>query len=655
MSAPSATCEVLIDGVRVPDTGADLLDGTVTALSGLTLTWGRDGQNEQPSPASVTLDLLDPTASGNILDLLHVGSSVEVWAEGDIPGGAEEWGAGTFDPAQSTFTGWPDGPPPANTVRIYNSTGVTVEAEQLKITPGDLNTTRPTFAIPPRPFVPAGTLPDAWDDIPQMRVGETWKVTFSVKAPIGISYDVMLQLFSDPYENAGIAGGGWWLDPATPWAGTGEWQNVTVKVALNSGTGGWAALRFSVANNGIVLRQWQGQTTIWADDIRTWGSAALDTTIWVDNAEVYPPGGGTVRRVLTFSGEISDLSLSPAGDGVSTAIRATAMDFGAELGNKMIGDEPWPVQTLATRADRIAALAGITSTPRIRIDDPLGPLQVSYRDIDAQAALGLLQDLAQTGGGVLWAATHAVTGPYLWIENPATRVAIRTLSLDGGQIIITDATRGLSPVSACDLLESSASWRQDSADVITVAAVGWQEQGVDDDGQPAITERTVTVTDTDALAIYGTRRLSVSTDLIAEVDATAMAHRLLAQARAVAWRLDGLVMDTAIIPAASSSLSAKDRQVSFLTLLDGTSRMGLGLTLVDMPAYAPNGSTSAVYVEGGKYDYSDGFWSLALTTTPAFAQGSSATWADFAAQPEWQWSQWSPEIQWGDLFGVSVE
>jgi hypothetical protein len=279
---------------------------------------------------------------------------------------------------------------------------------------------------------------------------------------------------------------------------------------------------------------------------------------------------------------------------------------------------------------------------------------VSYRDVDAQGSYPLLQDLAQTGGGVLWAATHAVTGPFLWIEDPPSRTALSTFALSGGQIVIVERA-GRDERSR---LRPARGWRRVAPRFCRRNYGGCGDVArarVDDEGQPETTERTETVTDTAALATYGTRRLSVSTELISQADAAAMANRL---ARASSGREMAPRRDHA----GHRDRSRDQRQhlgqsgkSGLLNMLDGTIRMGLALLLVDMPAYAPLGAVSAYYVEGGTYEFTDGFWSLALTATPSGSQGKSATWADIKTeQPTWRWDQWAPTIEWQDAFGVVV-
>lgn len=645
MSAPSATIELYIDDVLVPSTPQDLYAGKVTALTDLRLTWGRDGQNEQPGPASCSFQLLDPAGNDTALDVLHVGSDIDVWAQGEIDTGGDQWGPTIMD--NGSFTGWADGPPPPRSTTSNQNSVITVVAETLKIEPGRQRSYYGVI-VPPRQLSPIDTLPNAWDDIPRSVAEQRWRVQARVKAPVGVRVTLGSVLYSAPYAGSATTSFG-----DANHTGTGDWVTVQYQAWPPAGSaGGWYG--FTLISDYLGPRLWQGQTGTWAEDTRTWDDPSLLVAAYVDDISIQPPAS-TTRRVLVFSGEVSDVKIAPYGNRVSTLATVTAMDEGARLENTVIGDEPWPVQTVSTRANRIAQLAGVTTLPRVRIDTPLGALQVSARDVDAQPSYALLQDLAQSAGGVLWAATHAVTGPFLWIENPANRAAVRQLVEDGGVITITGATDDVTMMSACDLLEEPVEWLQDTADVITVVAVTWAEQGVDDDGQPTVTDRTVTVTDTAAVATYGTRRLSVSTELVNESDATTMANRLLAQARAVAWRLSGLVLDTAAnLDDSIDSLDDATREVALLDLLDGTTRMGRPVTLVDMPDYAPRGAISSVYVEGGTYSYTDDAWRLALTTTPSAGQGDSVTWAQLSTtQPAWTWAQFA-DIAWQDLYGTTV-
>lgn len=664
MSGPTATCELWVDGTRVADTGDDVVDGFVTALSGLSITWGRDGPNEQPGPASCVMDFLDPLGHDEILDVLHVGSVTEVWAEGDYTQDSEaSWAETVDDPTFQTY-------PLGVTYDVFNlgASGLTsYPGRQIAnvadrghvaavFMTGSTGNPRITMIMAPRPFTRTIDPPDAWDTIPRPPYGTTdkWRYRCLFKAPIGTTIMIYPCGHKAPYRTDYVT------DQGYARTATGGWDafEIEVKPVTRAAdpAGYWQGL--ILVASAFINVWWRDQEGTWANQgARIWGDPGHVPEVMIDNLSIQQPGGSVVtRRVLVFSGSITDVAVTPAGTGSSTSIRATAMDLGAQLGNTVIGDSAWPAnQWLGQRFDRILQLANIGGSRHI--DDPLNTFRLSYQDVDAQPALGLLQDLAQTAGGVLWVATHAITGPFLWLENPALRASVQEFSETGGLIIITQSSRSdISVISACDLIEDGVTWRQDTADVITVVAVTWLEQGTDDEGQPTTTERTVTITDSEALATYGTRRLSVSTELINSADASSLANRILAQARAVAWRLDGLQVDTGVTKAWEvPSVDDATRQIGLLNLLDGTSRMGAALTLVDMPPYAPRGAISSVYVEGGRYDFTEGYWQLALTTSPSAGLGHSATWAEIgAAHPAWKWNQWDPSVQWVETYGVAV-
>lgn len=649
MTGPFATCELWLDGTRVPDAGVDLYAGKATALSGLTLTWGRDGPHEQPGPATVVVDVLDLAADAGWLDTLHVGSDVQLWAEAALTtggGGGTTWVSTFDDPTQDT---WPLGDLFGPNYVKGSSATLTVDGAAdpgggRLVTAGLKDIPQGSYAqilAPPRTYPDLPDLPDFWDDIPRLVPGA--RVTMRVRGSAGHVRAGIIS-WTNPYTSSGQFGRGGWVQ-LTP-----QWQTITYTWAAGPTAPGWGVAQIDL-DTQVWRWSWWGAVGTWAEQTLTWEQVPT-LEFEVDSIDVQLPAGApTSRRMLAFSGAVSDVKAVPDSGGLLYTV--TCADLGAALGNKVIGDDPWPVQTIATRADRIAQLAGITTTPRVRIDAPLDALQVSYRDVDAQPAYALLQDLATTGGGVLWAATHAVTGPFLWIENPDNRVAVAQLAESGGVVVITGQAANVTPISACDLLLDGVAWLQDTQDVATVAAVTWAEQGLDDDGLPSTTDRTVTVTAAAGdLDRYDTRRLSITTELISATDATTYANRALAQARAVGWRAEGFTLDTATMPDQLDSLDDATRQISLCNLLDGTTRMGLALTLLDMPAYAPRGAVASYYLEGGRYSYAGGAWALELVASPAAGQGSSVTWAEL--DPGWSWTEFDPSIHWQDLYGVAA-
>ena len=201
----------------------------------------------------------------------------------------------------------------------------------------------------------------------------------------------------------------------------------------------------------------------------------------------------------------------------------------APLGNRVIGDQPWPVQPVEDRASTILALTGFPSgspstpawpTPSCRgvMSTPNPPstcCAISPRPPGGAVARNRCLQPARSCGS----RTRANGG------GPTVR-----LDPDTGAIIITNPRGGpVDPLSACDLLRDPVRWAQTPAEVVTTVDVSWQEQTTDDEtGLPAPTERHEIRTDTAAEAHYGTNRLSIGTELTTAADAGTLADLLLA-------------------------------------------------------------------------------------------------------------------------------
>lgn len=846
---PSATCELFVDDVRVPDTDAALLAGRVTALTGLSIAWGRDGPNEQPGPATCDFSVVDPAAGDSFLDLVHVGSAVSVYATGQIPAAGQT----TYD--NGSFLGRGGAVTATQASMVGGATGKYLNQALQLVPPKPSASPWPGVIVPPRTFITGTQLPTAWDTIAKASAGESWRVKVSVIAAPGVAYQIGLAAYSGPRASNLISSGFAYTMNGAAGVGTGAWQTYDLTAQITAlPAAAWLAIRVDHTADPWAMGRWQDQGTItWDTATGTWNSDIYRPGLVIDDLALYPPSN-TLRRVLAFSGDVTDIKITPD-SAEQITVQITAADIGSELGNRVIGDNPWVAQPAGTRANRILDLAGIPQS-KLSFDPALATLQLSYRDVDAQPTFQLLQDLAQSVGGTLWTAAHISSGSYLLIENPATRSAVKTFSwatggqtvdatnqalnpigpgggqlgwwvpsrvslaaaagyiratitdasttnalaqrfnspptvgsvdrllvkpgdvvrvrskarssvsfpminsiqfldaagaslgqtysasvvtnpttpvdlpehtatapanatwaiiqiglaagtaravndtfdvaqvlitingiagtpyFDGdtaptppysyqwtgvaqastsqrlstaGAIVITGGGAGALPLSACDLLMAPASWEQDSGDVITVVALTWLEQTLDDDGLPAPTERTIIVQDDPAIATYGTRRLSYATELTSSSNGLTLANRLLATARTVGWRMDGATLDTLLMPDELTTVDDQTRAQLFLNLLDATLRMGLAVHLVDLPVYAPGGSATGMYVEGGKYSYDDGGWSLALTVVPSGGQGKSGTWGDLKTnQPGWRWRDFDPSVRWQDCFGTAV-
>ena len=386
------------------------------------------------------------------------------------------------------------------------------------------------------------------------------------------------------------------------------------------------------------------QPGTWAD----WQRARVD-----DLAVIAP--AGAVQRVLVFTGRITDMSAQGVGDGVQVSVAAA--DWTADMSNTNVGDQPWLVETLTKRVNRILALAN-ASAPARQVAAVVaawpGGRNVSWRDVDSQPSLGLLQELATTGDAVLWSAFDAVRGFYLWFEDPTQRVALAALVVDPDsglvEVVGTD-TRARVSISACEIERDPVGWKQDVTDVTTRIDLTWQEQTVDDQGQPAPTERNIQIIDAqaedpDGLDL-GVRRASYSTQLTSAADGTAVANRVLARSRTLGWHVDGISWDTDL----PRDFSDTER-VDALTLLNGVTRLGCPAAVTELPAWSPVGDTVSGYVEGGTYSFDDGRWTLDLTMSPAASSTSSIKWNQVPAG--YRWVDFDDSVRWLDMATVGA-
>jgi hypothetical protein len=288
---------------------------------------------------------------------------------------------------------------------------------------------------------------------------------------------------------------------------------------------------------------------------------------------------------------------------------------------------------------------------RYSIEPSLADWRVSYLDVDRQQAWPLLADLATSVDGVLWAATHRTTGPYLWLADPRVQAALYELYLgDDGLVHVapTSSVDRAIEVDACDVLLGPVLWRQAVSDVTTRVAVSWQDQTVDPDTLlPAPTERNSTVVDATLEARLGTRRAAVSTLLTTADDAVEVAALLLGRLHLQSWRVGGLTWRTDLTD------MNPDQVVRTLDLLDGTRRLGAAVLLTNLADWSPTGGgTLPLLLQGGQYTFEDGQWTLELVTSSAASQGASLPWT--ALDPTWAWNEFAPDVAWTDLAGVAA-
>jgi hypothetical protein len=620
-----------VGGVRFADTGAELRAGTPTALAHVEVVWGRDTTVDQPAAATCRALIEDRSGgAGFLTGTLDVGTALEVTATGDIATDTPTNVA--HDPGFETL---PPGPITTGRVAVQTGTATAITtpvhagARAVAYDPAS----SAWMLLPPAPFNPSD--PTVWDAIARFDPTRPWSWSLAVRPDLHQDVTVTPVLLTGPTS----AVPGAYVGLGYTVTGDGAWHVIGGDTTIATGAAtGWLGLRVQVGPRPpwtIVPGPWTGAPGTWLDY----------RGVGVDDQHLEVPPGAVLRPALVFSGVVTDLAATM--DRVGTLrVEVTAVDQLAQLENRGVGDVPWPAEPLTARVDHILTAAGVVQPARI--DAPLGASVVSWLDVDNQPAASLIAEHAQGVDGVLWSATHATTGPYLWIENPGNRAQTGELEMVGALVVIVavDEARGATSLDGCLLPLDPITWVRDVSDVLTRVDATWSEQTLNDDGLPAPTDRTVTVNaDPATVTRYGVRRYQVTTRLTTATDAEAVAQRIVNRSETLAWRTTGLTLDVGLTPPAPGQATT-----DVLDLLDGTTRLGRALIVNDADLW-PGEHTVGAYLEGGTYSF-DGAWRLALNASAHTGMGASVKWIEL--DPVWQWQQFDPTIRWFDLFGVAA-
>lgn len=676
MSAPEATCELWIDGERVGDSPSNYLAGLATALAPLTVTWGRDNVLDQPEAATCGFTLQRRGFFGPE-SLRRIGSRVDVYAE--APGSADfesteaiEDGQFTLDPQPadrvSTLLNYGSNTELYDWVDTGGSRGLVIQQDYWQAAGyGGYESANLEWRllVPPRAWTPD---PEDWDGVPHLRTGGPWIVTADISGPNRTDAGNYLTMYGLPrstkpsYFTADLTlrstGDGNVVGGYAPTTGFDQWGQIRTSVDIAPDEGqiwplvGFWGPEWPASWRAVWVDRWELGEGSWAD-YRPGRSWAEDMCIRVDNVSVLAPEDAPART-LVFSGRITDAEMSYPADDV-TVVNYTAADLSAELANVVVGDEPWQAERADARMRRIVGLLPASVRPVWKPGlSSWAAQRVGYRDVDAQPAFGLLADVAQSAGLVLWVATHHSSGPYLYPEDPGDRTPLRRFMAGDNDtaLVVTNGAVGL--ISGCDILRDPLTWAESAADRTTRVDVTWQEQTTDEDGKPAPTERTVELIDTDAELLYGMRRLSVGTELTASADALTLANRLRDLTRDTGWSATGFSMPVGLLRDSVPGVDSQTRQRAVTRLLGGVTRLGLAVNIIFDPPPAPSAGYPALaaYVEGGTYEYDNG-WTLNLNMTPATYQGTEAFMPWNGAPQAWAWQSMAA-VTWVEAWAAPI-
>ncbi len=325
----------------------------------------------------------------------------------------------------------------------------------------------------------------------------------------------------------------------------------------------------------------------WNTTVGTW---AAQTGTWKARA---------VALVL-FAGEVSDTSTQWGGLGDEWVglTDVVATDPIADLAHLPVGDAPWPVESVSARATRIQAL-----TPLVWQSDA-STARVAARDVDAQPALDLLDDLA------VWASLSG--GLFYDPSLGVARFLLDTYRQTTAPGLILDA---------CQLTDD-ANAVESVADLVNDVTVTYRD-AVDPNAQPS-----ARYTSPSSIDRFGRRAVTYSTELVDAVDANN-------RAQAAAIRL-GLSLAKWVNLTTSSSLT-EDAEAIAETLFGAWP--GLRTKLVNLPP--PAAPSWSGYLEGWSLEVDVDastralVWTADVQLSPATWSGPLTTWADHADGTRW--------------------
>lgn len=345
-----------------------------------------------------------------------------------------------------------------------------------------------------------------------------------------------------------------------------------------------------------------------------------------------------------FAGRIVERSLSH-GDGYGLFTVTCAGPLAA-LGIRKIGDIPWPQETGVQRAHRILTAAAVPYEVQGATD-----LQVLARDVDAQPAAGLLDDLAaDTAAAVFDTPTGAVVYqalsgrsrpvvPFMWDDFDEALTwddCDPALTWDGDPPSIgqwPSPTSTFPVVLPCDAVVWEPEWRSSESTVINHVRIGYG---------PGDPQATVEAQDAASIDQHGPRYLYLGTQLAGSADATSRMTGILTTQAEGRWQIGDVIIALDLLDPATHT--------AVLRLVCGDH-----VTLQGLPQPAPATDWTGI-VEGWTYTQ----WAdrgvlheqMTLTLSDPLLSLAVMTWADYPSLYEWQ--DHPAVITWDDLDSLEM-
>lgn len=351
----------------------------------------------------------------------------------------------------------------------------------------------------------------------------------------------------------------------------------------------------------------RGATEEFAPFVWTWTSRADITS-----PENRPRVGAAVRCYLSSEarayfgivtgnpdmgrGFVTDVQLGFVIEGNQPVgiLRWTATGRLARAGQVLVGDEPWPAETVRTRIGRIGAAledAFPLSPTQWLIDaDNAEETMVIAKDVDRRPALELLTEHAEWAGGMMYEGRR-----YLTYRRQASRADRDPLvELSAREIVAT------------------ANWESSLSGIINDYTVTYGES------DPKASVRVIDQASIDAFGVYAA---TLDSDLATEDAARNMAAITVGRNSFPRWRISELNLDVL------KSLPVE--KAAALLLPD----IGDLIHVTGIPATAP--ATEYLFVEGWSINVERDRWDLAIYVTDGGQTGAPIRWVDLPVDLTW--------------------
>ena len=322
--------------------------------------------------------------------------------------------------------------------------------------------------------------------------------------------------------------------------------------------------------------------------------------------------GGALR----FTGTVSDVGVThPVNKGVAR-VSIRAMGNVAKLGSIFVGASSWPAENAALRASRIISDAGLT--PDLNLDNGQ---DVTARSGEAQAALSLLSDLAQGCGAAVFddEAGRIVFQAYRNRINPSASIMWGAYTSTWSSTSGTWADQTYANATTPPPVTLPASgvvyepqMSQQSAAIVNTVQVSYGSSSP---------QATINATDANSVAAYGTRRVTVTTNLSDSSDATDRASAVLNAQSFPRWQIGNV------------EVRLNDLDAFTVAAVEAV-KIGDRVLLTDMPQPSPVYSQLGV-VEGYTENFRPNQHRIIFSLSDPRSSFGTAAWGAISGSKTW--------------------